>query len=198
MGAMTQLDLTALWAPELPDNEELARRFIRFNARYFNNKLPHATVRWSQRMRIAGTCDRSRRVISLSWAYHQYFPEDVDDTLLHEMIHLRLPHHDDAFRREAERVGATVHCKEYPGLHPRAKYVYICPNCQATFHRERRERLYCGRCARNRLDSRYILVLRSSMQGSSRTRSLAAKRPASRTTRSRRRLSSSDTHELFG
>ncbi|GAB4315509.1 MAG: hypothetical protein Kow0074_03120 [Candidatus Zixiibacteriota bacterium] len=197
MGAMTQLDMTALWAPDLPDAEELTRRFIRFNARYFDNKLPRATVRWSKRMRIAGTCDRGRRVITLSWAYHQHFPDDVDDTLLHEMIHLRLPHHDAAFRREAERVGATVHCKEYPGLHPRARYVYICPNCQAVFHRTRRDRLYCGRCARYRLDSRYILVLRSSTQTLAKDRSLAAKKPASRRTRRRRRPKVRDTHELF-
>jgi len=184
---MTQIDMHALWAPDLPDECELARRFVQFNLRYFNGRLPAAIVRWSARMRIAGTCDRQGKVITLSRPYHLHFPDDVDDTLKHEMLHLRLPHHDDAFRREAERIGATVHCKDYPGLHPRARYIYVCPSCETVFHRSRKERLYCGRCSRSRLDSRFILVLRSNAADQQAIRTLAAKKPKARRTRRRPR-----------
>ena len=195
---MTQLDFQSLWAPELPDDQELACRYIRFNARYFDGKLPTATVRWSNRMRIAGTYDRRRRIITLSRAYHLYFPNDVDDTLKHEMIHLHLPHHDEAFRREAERIGASVHCNDYPGLHPRARYVYICPKCQTIFHRSKKERLFCGRCSRDRLDVRFMLVLRSGASETRATGSLAARKPADRRARSRLRRSKPEhSHRLL-
>jgi len=158
---MTQLDFFSMLTTRLPDEAELARRFSWFNEHYFNGALPAAGVRWSSRMRIAGTCDSRKRIITLSRVYHTHFPEDVNDTLKHEMIHLRNHGHDADFRREAERVGATIHCKEYPGLHPRARFVYICPHCRTLFHRSKRERLYCGVCARNRLDTRFILLLQS-------------------------------------
>lgn len=157
---MTQLDLFSILTSRLPDEEELAGRFARFNQRFFEGELPTAVIRWSSRMRIAGMCDTRKRIISLSRAYHTHYPGDIDDTLKHEMIHLRYPSHNESFRREAKRVGATIHCKEYPGLHPRARFVYICPHCRTVFHRSKRERLYCGLCARHRLDPRFILVLR--------------------------------------
>jgi len=175
---MTQLDLFSILTARLPDEPDLARRFAYFNERYFEGALPIADVRWSSRMRIAGTCDSRKRIITLSRVYHAYFPGDVDDTLKHEMIHLRLHSHDARFRREAERVGATTHCKEYPGLHPRARYVYICPHCRTQFHRSKRERLYCGLCARNRLDARFILILRPPTTKRHETEAaLAARRP---------------------
>ncbi len=157
---MTQLDLFSVLTSRLPDEDELVQRFTRFNHVYFEGLLPTTAIRWSSRMRIAGMCDTRKRIISLSRAYHTHFPEDIDDTLKHEMIHLIHPSHDLEFRREAKRLGATVHCKEYPGLHPRARFVYICPHCRTVFHRSKRERLYCGLCSRRRIDERFMLVLR--------------------------------------
>lgn len=175
---MDQLDLFSLQFSHLPAERELARRFDAFNRRYFNGTLPPTTVRWSSRMRIAGTCDSQHRLIALSVMYHVHFPEDIDDTLKHEMIHLKYHSHGTIFRREAERVGATLHCKEYPGLHPHARFVYICPNCRTLFHRTKRERLYCGQCARDRLDPRFMLVLRRPTLRRRVVMAIAAKRPA--------------------
>jgi hypothetical protein len=157
---MTQIDLFACVATPLPDETELQRRFASLNAALFSSQLPPAEIRWSARMRIAGTCDHRHRVICLSRPYHEQFPGDVDDTLKHEMLHLVHPGHGVSFRTEAKRVGASIHCREYPGLHPRARLTYICPHCHTTYHRVRRERLFCGRCARTRLDERFALVLR--------------------------------------
>jgi len=160
VGAFTQTDLFAAVGIELPNEAELARRFRAFNEEHFDGTLPRARVRWSNRMRIAGICDHQRRIIRLSRSYHEHFPEDIDDTLKHEMIHLVRHSHDAAFKREAARVGASVHCREYPGLHPRARIVYICPACGSIYHRTRQERLFCGTCSRNRFDTRFQLILR--------------------------------------
>ncbi|HEX9751030.1 MAG TPA: SprT-like domain-containing protein [candidate division Zixibacteria bacterium] len=167
----SQVDLFAPKPILLPDEAELAGRFAQFNAVHFDGTLPPAIVRWSLRMRIAGSCDYEHRIITLSRLYHLHFPEEIDDTLKHEMIHLVFHRHDAVFAAEARRVGASLHCREYDGLHPRARYVYICPNCRTLFPRSRRERLYCGRCCPRRIDPRFELVLR---EPASR---LAARRP---------------------
>jgi predicted SprT family Zn-dependent metalloprotease len=143
----------------LPSIDELHRRFIEFNAALFGSKLPSAELRWSTRLRIAGTCDPRRRIITLSRAYHEHYPGDLDDTLKHEMIHLRYHGHGPAFRREATRVGATVHCKEYAGLHPKAHLRYVCPHCHREFRRMKPAELYCGRCSRGHLHPSFRLVL---------------------------------------
>jgi predicted SprT family Zn-dependent metalloprotease len=184
---MAQIDLFSTLAVPLPDETELARRYDAFNKRYFRSSLPPVTIRWSGRMRIAGTCDSRRRIITLSRVYHSHFPGDVDDTLKHEMIHLRHHRHDARFHREAERIGASVHCRDYAELHPRARLIYVCPNCGTEFPRSKRERLYCGRCARRRIDPRYQLVLRSHAAHERAVRNLAAKSPTRRRTSNRRR-----------
>jgi predicted SprT family Zn-dependent metalloprotease len=156
---MPQLDLLSSANATLPDEDELLRRFHQFNTDFFKGKLPEATIRWSTRMRIAGTCHRHRALITLSRPYHERFPGDVDDTLKHEMIHLRYAGHGPAFRREAARVGASIHCREYEGIHPRAKLVYACPTCWREFRRSKPGELYCGRCSRGRLGPMTRLVL---------------------------------------
>ena len=182
----------------MPDEHELARRYKEFNRHFFDSSLPSVTLRWSQRMRVAGTCDSHRRIITLSHIYHSHFPDDVDDTLKHEMIHLRHRRHDAGFRREAARVGASVHCREYSELHPRARFIYVCPNCGTEFPRSKRERLYCGRCARRRLDPRYALVLRSNAAHEQAVRSLAAKSTTRRRTpRIRRRRNTAGPTQML-
>lgn len=161
---MSQLDLIATVIIALPDEAELQQRFIRFNLELFKSKLPEPEIRWSTRMRIAGTCHRHRALITLSRPYHERFPEDVDDTLKHEMIHLRYAGHGPAFKREALRIGASIHCKEYEGIHPRAKYVYACPACWLEFRRTKPGDLFCGRCSRGRLLPQFQLVLKREIE----------------------------------
>ncbi|MEW5700690.1 MAG: SprT-like domain-containing protein [Candidatus Zixiibacteriota bacterium] len=182
----TQVELFDGATAALPDEAELQRRFTVFNADFFASELPAAQVGWSNRMRIAGTCDRRHRVIRLSRAYHEQFPGDVNDTLKHEMIHLMHAGHDAAFRAEAERIGASVHCREYPGLHPRARLTYICPHCRTVYHRVRHERLFCGRCARTRLDERFMLVLRPAARGQKAAKAAKKSRHSATATHSRR------------
>lgn len=170
---MSQLDFISQNHADLPDVEELQLRFQRFNVEFFKSKLPNATIRWSTRMRIAGTCHRHRALITLSRPYHERFPQDVDDTLKHEMIHLRYAGHGPAFKREAQRVGASIHCREYEGIHPRAKYVYACPTCWREFRRTKPGELFCGRCSKGRLVPQYRLVLKREIA----VDRVAAKRP---------------------
>ncbi len=136
--------------------------FNRLNEKHFDNKLPPAQVSWSTRLRIAGNCRPDSREIRLSVSYHIHFPEEVEHTLLHEMLHLIYPTHDAAFKRAAEKLGVSINCREYPGVHPRSRFVYICPGCRTVYHRQKRGNISCGKCSGNGYDPRFKLVLQKS------------------------------------
>ncbi len=157
-----QADLFAPDPSRLPDSEELRHLYNRFNKKYFVGKLPVADIDWSTRLRIAGNCRPDKREIRLSVRYHTYYPEEITNTLLHEMLHLVYPKHNLSFRRAAEKLGVTIHCREYPGMHPRSRLTYICPQCRAVYHRQKRADISCGKCSGRAYDPRYKLVLKKS------------------------------------
>lgn len=123
---------------EMPDLQNL---YTKLNRRWWRGRLPLISLRWSRRMHaIAGKywSSSSKREIVLSVPYHQKFPEEIEDTLKHEMIHLYLHltgglrrglSHGEEFRAEAARVGASIHCKTYEGTHRPYRYIWECPNC---------------------------------------------------------------------
>lgn len=149
----------------LPSVEELYLRFRDFNIKYFAGKLPTPRIRYSNRMLCAGQYIRSRQEIVLSRRYHEIFPQDVDDTLKHEMIHIIHFNHDIEFKREAQRIGASVKAKNHPELRMQARYVYQCKACKTEY--PRRKRLIsasCGKCSPNRFDSRFKLALKKKLR----------------------------------
>jgi predicted SprT family Zn-dependent metalloprotease len=144
----------------LPDELELKHMFMRINFRYFSGKLPEVKIEWSNRLRMAGKYIISDRIIRLGRRYHEYFPEEVENTLKHEMIHILYPDHGRLFKSEAIRIGASRYAREYPGARGNFKYIYVCPGCGEKFYRRKRYRLAsCGRCSRNGYDQRYKLKL---------------------------------------
>jgi len=162
MATSLQIDLFEPDLRRLPSTAELALLFNRLNGKYFNNQLPPAQVGWSTRLRIAGNCRPDDREIRLSVSYHLHFPEEIEHTLLHEMLHLLYPTHDTAFRQAAERLGVSMNCRDYPGVHPRSRYVYICPECRTVYHRQKRADISCGKCSGHAYDPRFRLVLQKS------------------------------------
>lgn len=157
-----QIDLFAPDLQRLPGKDELTDLFNRLNTEYFDNRLSAAQVRWSTRLRIAGNCRPDTREIRLSAKYHTHFPMEIEHTLLHEMLHLIYPTHNSAFRREAEKLGVSINCREYPGVHPRSRYVYICPGCQTVYYRQKRADISCGKCSGRSYDPQFKLVLQKS------------------------------------
>src|SRR5690554_6941556 len=95
---------------QLPSEAVLYERYERFNRLYFDNRLPAreaVTIEWSHRMTSsAGRCYPQRRLIRLSTHYHARFPAEVDETLLHEMIHLLVPNHGPDFYAWMRRIRA--------------------------------------------------------------------------------------------
>lgn len=146
----------------LPPVEELYRMFDRFNWIYFEGRLPKVKIEYSTRMTSAGSYTPQRRLIRIGRKYHQVFPEELADTLKHEMIHLRHFRHGSAFKAEAARVGASVRAKSHPSLQKPPRYVYECPRCGREYPRQKRLRMAsCGVCTSGRrFDPRFKLKLK--------------------------------------
>lgn len=152
-------------ADGLPSVAELYRRFDAFNWLYFQGKLPRPVIQYSSRMSSAGSYTPNGRIIKIGRKYHELFPQDIDDTLKHEMIHIIHFYHDAAFRKEARRIGASMRARSHPALARPAKYLYQCPGCQRTFPRQKQLRQSsCGYCSESgRFDPRYKLRLIESL-----------------------------------
>lgn len=107
---------------ELIFQKDLNYYYSYFNDIYFNNTLTPSefiTLRWNSNLGdAAGMCTRKydETVIELNPLYLALFPEEFENILVHEMIHLISIEHDDLFRSEIERINklgleVTVHCK---------------------------------------------------------------------------------------
>ena len=144
----------------LPTVEELHLMFDEYNWHYFGGKLPSARIEYSTRMTSAGSYSIRERLIRIGRKYHELFPDEVGDTLKHEMLHILYPTHGAAFKREATRIGASLRAKSHPSLHRPPKYVYACPGCGTLYPRQKRLRMAsCGRCSKSGFDARFKLAL---------------------------------------
>jgi len=146
---------------DLPDVTELRRMFDIYNREYFDGLLPRVKIKYSKRMLVAGGYFPDKKEIRISVKYHALFPDEVYDTLKHEMIHIIHFKHDAAFRRMARRIGASIRANEHPDLRRPPRYVYVCPSCAAEYPRQKRLRMAsCGKCSKGKFDPRYKLILK--------------------------------------
>jgi predicted SprT family Zn-dependent metalloprotease len=154
-------DTTGSSVSDLPDVEDLNRMFDIYNRQYFGGKLPTVKVTYSRRMLVAGGYYPAKREIRISEKYHRVFPDEVYDTLKHEMIHIVHFKHNAAFKRVARRIGASVRANEHPTLRLPPRYIYICPCCFTEYPRRKRLRMAsCGNCSKDGFDPRYKLILK--------------------------------------
>jgi len=151
----------------LPDDQALNRLYERLNQRRWAGQLPKIPVRWSRRMHaIAGKYWRAKQgwEIVLSLPYHERFPQEVENILKHEMIHVWLHQrgiwkrgvaHGREFQREAERVGAPLYCQSYEGMHRPYQYEWECPTCRRRSRSRIRRVWACAPCCRKYNQGRY-------------------------------------------
>ncbi|MFH2037235.1 MAG: SprT-like domain-containing protein, partial [Candidatus Zixiibacteriota bacterium] len=150
--------------PELPTESELYLLFDQLNHKYFGGSLPRINIKYSGRMLIAGSYTPQKRIIKIGKKYHSIFPEEIEDTLKHEMIHILYPSHDAKFKAVAAGIGASLRANYHPDLRAPFKYLYICPSCNKEYPRRKRLRMAsCGVCSKgSRFDPKYKLVLKKS------------------------------------
>jgi predicted SprT family Zn-dependent metalloprotease len=146
---------------QLPSVLELYQMYDKINIEYFSGRLPQTRILYSDRMLIAGTFTPSKNEIRIGKKYHRLFPDEIEDTLKHEMIHIINLNHDANFKRIAQKIGASLKAKTHPELRGNYRYLYYCPNCGTEYARRKRLRMaYCGICSKNRnFNPRYKLKL---------------------------------------
>jgi len=151
---------------QLPSEDELDRMFDHYNWMYFRGRLRKPKIEYSTRMTMAGAFFPRMKLIRISRRYHELFPEEIADTLKHEMIHLVHLRHDIDFQAEAKRIGASVKARTHPSLGRPPRYLYECPKCGTDFPRQKRLVMAsCGYCSRGgQYDERFKLVLRRSFK----------------------------------
>jgi hypothetical protein len=135
----------------LPPLPLIYEMYQKINQRFFESRLPIVRISYSQKMLIAGSYTPALKEIRLGIRYHKIFPDDIEDTLKHEMIHILNPSHNGNFKAMAKKIGASLKAKSHPDLQQVAKYIYICPVCARKYPRRKRLRMVsCGVCSKNR------------------------------------------------
>jgi predicted SprT family Zn-dependent metalloprotease len=75
---------------------------------YFSDKdkvTSEINLKWSARLTSsAGNCRAGSKLIKLSVDYHRKHPEEIENTLIHEMIHLYISGHPKKFHDEIARI----------------------------------------------------------------------------------------------
>lgn len=139
----------------------LKEMYNKYNREVFNNELPTlVAVEWSSKLTVtAGVCKRRVidgqlvNIIQLSISYHDKNPHELIDTLVHEMIHVKLPDngHDRVFLAEADRINRQFNMNI--GIYAEGdidyKYLYECSVCSQKYERMRRlntSKARCGVC----------------------------------------------------
>lgn len=131
-----------------------------FNSKYFNNTLPKSSeiiIEWSGRLTAsAGICYRKAKnsIIRLSTHYHKDFPEEIESTLLHEMIHLKIKGHGQEFKKEINRInslgGNVKRFSKRRSTKKRINWIYKCKKCSKKYERNHKisklNRYRCGIC----------------------------------------------------
>jgi hypothetical protein len=116
-------------------------------------------------MLAAGGYFPRKKEIRISEKYHTYFPDEVYDTLKHEMIHIVHLKHDKKFKDIAHRIGASIRANEHPDLRRPPRYLYVCPHCNTEYPRHKRLRMAsCGKCSKGKFDPKYKLILKKSFK----------------------------------
>jgi predicted SprT family Zn-dependent metalloprotease len=139
---------------------QLHNLYDNLNKKYFNDNLPKSSeiiLEWSGRLTAsAGVCYRKPKnsVIRLSTHYHKDFPEEIENTLLHEMIHLKVKGHGPEFKKEINRIislgGKVKRFSKRRATKKRINWIYKCKKCSKQYERNRKittlKRYRCGIC----------------------------------------------------
>ena len=141
----------------LPDIAELQLLFARFNYAYFDGEIPTHEIAYNNRFsNVAGRITYKPPKIELSPKHLRGKPEQLRETLLHEMIHAWLfaknlnPSHTHAFKRKMRELGLKSIYHDLGTAAPinenPKRYILRCEHCRREHLRKRRP-APAARCA---------------------------------------------------
>ena len=147
----------------LPSTADLQVIFAMLNARHFGGVLRAYRIIFNPRLTsVAGRIGHRPPVIELSPRLLASHAEQVEPTLLHEMVHAWLYQHElpsghgPEFKRKMREVGLTsiYHFLPIEQHRSRRRYMLSCPRCRTKLLRRRRPgfRVSCARCSPHRFN----------------------------------------------
>jgi len=145
--------------PGLPDVAELQLLFAQYNLLHFRGEIPAYRIAYNARFsNLAGRVSYRPPLIELSPKHLTGKPEELRETLLHEMIHAWLhalgksPGHTGAFKKKMRELGlrSIYHDlgKASPLNESPKRYIIRCEKCFMEVLRKRKPspHLMCARC----------------------------------------------------
>jgi len=158
----------------LPAESDLQLLFARLNYEFFNGETPDCRIRYNERFtNSAGRITYADRpmTIELSPKHFRKYPEALQETLLHEMIHawcfarFRDMGHGARFKKKLRECGLSSIYHELGNVRPlnesSRRYILRCEHCAFEVLRKRKpaKPASCPRCNRRRFDPRYPLTI---------------------------------------
>jgi predicted SprT family Zn-dependent metalloprotease len=146
--------------------------FARLNAEHFGGMLRAYRIEYNRRLAtVTGRISYRPALIELSLPLMMRHPDQIRDTMLHEMVHawlhaLGLPSgHGRDFKKKMRAVGLTsiYHTLPVARRRSRRRYVLECPRCSVALTRRRHpgSRVSCARCAPHGFDPRVEMRIRA-------------------------------------
>ena len=145
--------------PGLPDVAELQLLFAQYNWMYFRGEIPAYRIAYNARFsNHAGRVSYKPPLIELSPKHLAGKPDELRETLLHEMIHAWLhargenPGHTPAFKKKMRELGLTSIYHDLGTAKPLnespKRYILRCEKCTMELLRKRKPapNLVCARC----------------------------------------------------
>ena len=158
----------------LPSEPDLQLLFARLNYQYFNGEVPDCRIAYNARFsNTAGRISYDVRplVIELSPKHFGEYPQALEETLLHEMVHawcfarFRDTGHGPRFKKKLRECGITSIYHDLGNVRPLAeshkRYIFRCEHCAFEVLRRKRpsKPASCPRCNKRRFDPRFPLTI---------------------------------------
>lgn len=136
-------------------NIDLKNHYLHLRSIVFDDEVPKdMKVKWSNRLiTTAGKIIYNKRIIKLNTKYHQAHPDEILDTLLHEMTHWNHRNHDiDDFQKKIVELNKKYNMDMGVFMKYKVKrkpnWQYWCKDCgnEFTLIRKYPEHYICARC----------------------------------------------------
>ncbi len=158
----------------MPSEADLQLLFARLNYEHFNGEIPDCRIRYNARFsNSAGRITYASHplLIELSPKHFKKYPEALEETLLHEMVHAwcyakwRDTGHGARFKRKMRECGLTSIYHDLGNVLPftesSKRYILRCEHCAFEVLRRKRpgKPASCPRCDKRRFNPRFPLTI---------------------------------------
>ncbi len=156
-----------------PLEADLQLLFARLNYQHFNGEIPDCRIRYNARFsNSAGRITYGHPLlIELSPKHFRKYPQALEETLLHEMVHawcythFRDTGHGPRFKKKMRECGITSIYHDLGNVRPlnesSKRYILRCEECAFEVLRRKRpgKPASCPRCDRRRFNPRFPLTI---------------------------------------